>query len=171
MQDDREVASHWSCWRFSQSTGVSIPRGLCLRLRLWKTIQVFEERGGQLDSGPPLLPVEQLRLQPASEGLDDCVVIAVADGSHRRHQAGRANAPGEAPRREVSAVVGMNNGADRCGSIGHFRDSIRHAPLGSTRSTVPTRSIDRSNETTLLIPVVSAQATRYASAKSSRPTS
>lgn len=38
---------------------------------------------------------------------------------------------------------------------------------GSTRSTVPTRSIVVSNEATLLTPVLSAHATRYASAKSS----
>ena len=81
-------------------------------------LQVFEERGGQLDSGAPLLPVEQFGLQPAPERLDDCVVVAVADGSHGRHQAGLANALGEAPRRELSAVVGMNNCAGRCGSIG-----------------------------------------------------
>lgn len=42
---------------------------------------------------------------------------------------------------------------------------------GSTRSTVPTRSMDRSKEATLLIPVLSAHATRYASAKSSLSTS
>ena len=30
-------------------------------------LQVFEERGGQLDSGAPLLPVEQFGLQPAPE--------------------------------------------------------------------------------------------------------
>ena len=36
----------------------------------------------------------------------------------------------------------------------------RHTPLGSIRLTVPTRSMDLSNEATLLIPVLSAQATR-----------
>jgi hypothetical protein len=41
-------------------------------------LQVFEERGGQLDSGAPLLSVEQFGLQPAPERLDDCVVVAVA---------------------------------------------------------------------------------------------
>src|SRR5215211_824764 len=39
---------------------------------------------------------------------------------------------------------------------------------GSIRSIVLTRSIDRSKEATLPTPVVSAQATRYASAKSIR---
>lgn len=45
------------------------------------------------------------------------------------------------------------------------------AYVGSTRCTVPTRSIDRSNEAILPIPVVSAHATRYASAKSIRASS
>ena len=38
---------------------------------------------------------------------------------------------------------------------------------GSTRSTVPTRSIERSNVATTPMPLRSAHATRYASAKSS----
>jgi hypothetical protein len=47
----------------------------------------------------------------------------------------------------------------------------RQASPGSMRSTVPIRSIDRSNDAILLIPVLSAVATRYASAKSSRSVS
>ena len=42
---------------------------------------------------------------------------------------------------------------------------------GSVRSIVPTRSIDRSNEAMRLTPELSAEATRYASAKSMRSSS
>ena len=58
-------------------------------------------------------------------------------------------------------------GSGRCGTAG-LDSTTAH---GSRRVTLTTRSIDRSNETISPIPVASACATRYASAKSSRSSS
>ena len=51
------------------------------------------------------------------------------------------------------------------------RVADHHTGGGSIRSIVFIRSMDRSKDTTLLTPVLSAQATRYASAKSIRSVS
>jgi hypothetical protein len=50
-------------WSFSWSIGVSMPRALWRRRRLWK-LQVLAQGIGELDA----TPVEQLSLHPAPEG-------------------------------------------------------------------------------------------------------
>lgn len=74
-----------------------------------------------------------------------------------------------------SVVFGLLSGlgrgcsirADHAPRIGERSSTIQ----GSMRSTVSTRSIERSNEATRPTPVLSAHATRYVSAKSSRSVS
>ena len=52
----------------------------------------------KLDSCAPTLPVEEFDLHPAPERLDEGIVVAVPDRTHRRQQPGidrarRVNAP------------------------------------------------------------------------------
>lgn len=85
-------------------------------------LKVFEECSGELDSGAPLLPVEQFGLQPAPERLDDCIVVAISEGAHRWHQTGLSDALRQARSDELGAVVGVDHRAacwhaigERCG--------------------------------------------------------
>lgn len=69
------------------------------------------DAGSQNSTGfvprPPPTPVEQLGLHPAPDRLDHAVVVAVADGSHRRHKA-RIPAPGGVNAHDVNCVVGLD---------------------------------------------------------------
>src|SRR3954452_25314799 len=67
-------------------------------------LEVVEHRVGQLDAGVPSMAVEELDLHPGPEGLDDGVVVAVADGSHRGDQAGLLGAGGEGQRAELPGL-------------------------------------------------------------------
>jgi hypothetical protein len=52
-------------------------------LSVVEDLQVLKDRVGQLDTGSPASPVEQLDLQPRPERLHHGVVVAVADRAHR----------------------------------------------------------------------------------------
>jgi hypothetical protein len=75
-------------WTLSYSTGLSMP-GV-----------------RQLDAGLPAAAVEQLGLHATPERLHHAVVVAVTDGSHRRHESGFVDPAGEHPGRVLRAVVG-----------------------------------------------------------------
>jgi len=48
-------------------------------LAIVEDLEVLEDGIRELDVGPPVSAVEELDLHPAPEGLDDRVVVAVAD--------------------------------------------------------------------------------------------
>ena len=66
-------------------------------VRRLEDFQVLKHGVGQFDAGAPALPVQQFGLDPAPEGLDHRVVVAVADRAHRRQQARGAGPIGEHP--------------------------------------------------------------------------
>src|ERR1700680_4278676 len=57
-------------------------------LTVMEDLEVFEDRVRQLASGAPSLAVEEFDLHPTPERLDDRIVVAVADGAHRRDESG-----------------------------------------------------------------------------------
>jgi hypothetical protein len=48
-------------------------------LAIVEDLAVLEDGIREFDAGPPVSAVEELDLHPAPEGLDDRVVVAVAD--------------------------------------------------------------------------------------------
>src|ERR687891_631879 len=71
----------------------------------------------------------------------------------------------------IAASTAATRSAASCSRSRLAADVGHHTGGGSTRSIVSTRSMDRSKDTIVPTPVVSAQATRYASAKSTRSVS
>lgn len=51
-----------------------------------EAFDVFEDCVGELDPDAPSLPVEQFGLHAGPEGLDDRVIVGVADRAERRQQ-------------------------------------------------------------------------------------
>lgn len=54
---------------------------------LVEDLEIFEDLVGQFDAGGPGLALAQLDLHAAAQRVDDGVVMAVADRTHRRQQA------------------------------------------------------------------------------------
>jgi len=107
--------------RFSNSMGVSPAEGGVPAAAVVEDFEVVEHRVRQLKAGAPASAVEELDLHAGPEGLDDRVVVAVADGSHRGHQSGLLGAGGERPGTELHAVIGVDDRAGRrsAGVDGH----------------------------------------------------
>ncbi len=72
--------------------------GVCRSLPIVEDLKVVEDRVGQREPGVPSIPVQQLNLHPGPEGFHPAVVVAVANGPHRLHEAGIEGAPGVRPR-------------------------------------------------------------------------
>lgn len=84
---------------------------------LVKDLQLFEECSGQLDRAVPLLAIEEVRLQSTPDRRNCRVVVAISRMVPVRDEQrcpemvpGRLGALGEAPPREVGAVVGIDGG-------------------------------------------------------------
>src|SRR5687768_6458726 len=77
--------------------------------RVVEVLDVVSDGHGQLDVGPPLLPVQQLDLHGAPERLHRGVVVAVADCAHRADQPETPDVLGEGPGGELAAVVGVDD--------------------------------------------------------------
>jgi hypothetical protein len=70
-----------------------------------------EDREHELLARVPALLVEELELQGAEEALDDAVVVAVADASHRTQQPCRTQATSERPARVLPR---LKKSSQRC---------------------------------------------------------
>ena len=66
-------------------------------LTMVEDLEVVEDGVRQLDSCAPTLPVEEFDLRPAPERLDEGIVVAVPDRTHRRQQPGIDRAASECP--------------------------------------------------------------------------
>lgn len=75
----------------------------------------------ELDHGAPALSIKQLDLHRAPERLHGSVVVAIADGAHRGDDPQFVELLSEGPRRELTAVVGVQDGTrwDRSRAGGH----------------------------------------------------
>ena len=93
--------------QFVFDRGEHAERGVAA-LAVVEDLEVFEDRVGQFQAGPPLAAVEQFGLHAAPERLDHRVVVAVADRAHGGHQAGVAGAVGEGPGGVLHPVVGVD---------------------------------------------------------------
>tara|TARA_B100000315_G_C14580941_1_gene590427 strand:+ start:183 stop:692 length:510 start_codon:yes stop_codon:yes gene_type:complete len=78
-------------------------------LAVVEDLEVLEDGVGQLDSGPPAFPVEDLDLESRPEGLDYGVVETVADRAHRWQQSRLAGSPGERPGHELHSLVRVDD--------------------------------------------------------------
>jgi hypothetical protein len=95
---------------FSYSMGVSMSREAVSAAPVVEDLEVLEQGVGELDAGSPAAAVEELGLDPAPEGFDDGVVVAVADRAHGWDQPGLLGPAGERPGCELQAVVGVDHG-------------------------------------------------------------
>jgi hypothetical protein len=84
-------------------------QGAVASLPVVEDLQVFKDRVGELDTGPPPLAIQQLGLHPGPERLDHRVVIGVTNGAHRGQQPGVLGALGERPGGELRAVIAMDD--------------------------------------------------------------
>ena len=87
------------------------PERAVTSLSVVEDLEVLEDRVGELDASLPLATVEQLDLHAAPERLDDRVVEAVTDRSHRRDEPGFLCPTRERPRRELRAVIRVDDRA------------------------------------------------------------
>jgi hypothetical protein len=79
-----------------------------------EVVDVIGDGRGQLKGRCPFSGVEQLDLQPAPERLHGGVVVTVAHGAERGQQTPTAHVLPETPRRELCAVIDVQN---RCAPL------------------------------------------------------
>jgi len=111
---------------------------------------VVEHRVRQLEAGAPALAVEELDLHAGPEGLDDGVVVAVADGPHRGHQPRLLGAGGEGPGAELQPwwewMIVPAGG--RRASIAIPRALVTSAAVGEESIDQPTTRREHTSSTT-----------------------
>lgn len=66
-------------------------------LTIVEDLEVFEERGRELQSGRPSLPVQEFDLDTAPERFHQGVVVTRSDRAHRGQQAGILDPTRERP--------------------------------------------------------------------------
>ena len=75
------------------------------------TFDPCKDRRCEVDSGMPVLAVEEFSLQGGPEGFDECVVEAGSNACHSFQQAGCSQPVTENPRGVLRASVRVNDGA------------------------------------------------------------
>ena len=96
-----------------------------------EVLDVIRDSDGELEDGPPSLPVQQLDLHRAPKRFHGGIIEAVPDGAHGAHEAETPDVFGKGPGSELAPVV---RGMTVEGDVGLEVPALARASLTNTAS-------------------------------------